>query len=301
MGLLSTDSLVASKGIREIIQLSASYYDSLDPAGSKDDTQKFIRPKFLQMLVLLLSFLNDEDLDEIKDFLESTYEIKADRPHLELLFMKVIPLMSINSKIFIKSLIPAFEGYPLNDDCGDPEECWDYFIQRLLQHGYILPGTVTDLGRASSSWIVKWPEQGFKSSLVFNNLQYAGCSLKAINDIPPIELHPEACMAELTVFLTNGEKYIIGSEDLERITCLLPGSYSVIETGQNGKNFDLEIQEFAINGELYEAIRRMNEIIRHWNLALTAPSKSRALSFPFRGQKWKDIGFLNDIKGEQPP
>jgi hypothetical protein len=292
-------TLTTSKGIREIISLSASYFDSLDPAGSKDGTQKVIRPKFLQMLVLLLSFLNDSDIAEIKDMLESTYKIRADRPHLELLFLKIIPLMSINSKIFIRSLIPAFEGFPLNETCWDFSQCWDYFVQRLSQFGYILPGTITDLGRSDLSWIVKWPEDGFKSSIVFNNLQYsyADCRLRTINEIPPIELHPEAGMKELTVFLTNMETYIIAADDLERITCLLPGSYSVTETGQSGKNFDLEIEEYAINNELYAAMGRMNEIIRQWNLALTAPPKSSALAFPFRNRKARDIDFLNDIKG----
>src|SRR6266536_686344 len=253
------------------------------------------------MLVLLLSFLNDDDLSDIADFLQSTYKIKADRRHLELLFLKVIPLMSINSKIFIKGLILAFEGWPLTAECWDYEGSWDFFVRRLLEFGYLLPGGVTDLGRSKLSWAVRWGEDGFKSSDVFNDLQYAAanCRLRTINDIPPIELRPEAAVKELTVFFTNGAAYIIGSEDLERITCLLPGSYSVIETGENGKHFDLNIEEYAINGEVNDAIRRMNDCIRHWNMAITAPSKGRALSFSFSRQKLRDIGFLNDIKGER--
>src|SRR5436190_6685581 len=44
------------------------------------------------------------------------------------------------------------------------------------------------------SWVMKWPDDGFKSSEVFNDLQYAhpDCRLRATNDIPLIELRPEA-------------------------------------------------------------------------------------------------------------
>ena len=62
-------TLITSQGIREIISLSAAYYSSLDPTGTDDHVQVFIRPRFLQMIVLLLSLLNNEDLAEIKVFL----------------------------------------------------------------------------------------------------------------------------------------------------------------------------------------------------------------------------------------
>jgi hypothetical protein len=148
-------TLTTSQGIKEIISLSASYFNSLDPEGGKDTTQKLIRPRFLQMIVLLLSLLNDEDLSDIADFLESTYKLKAERKHLELLFLKVIPLMSINSKVFLKAMIPAIEGFPLNDDYDSSNEayahCWDVFMRRILEQGYILPGSVLDLGREEFS------------------------------------------------------------------------------------------------------------------------------------------------------
>ena len=57
------------------------------------------------MVVLLLSFLNDTDLEDISDFLQATYQIRADRPYLEMLFLKVIPLTSINSKVFLPALV----------------------------------------------------------------------------------------------------------------------------------------------------------------------------------------------------
>jgi hypothetical protein len=79
-------TLTTSQGIKEIISLSASYFNSLDSVTSKkleNTTQKLIRPRFLQMIVLLLSLLNDADLTSIADFLESTYQLKADRKHIE--------------------------------------------------------------------------------------------------------------------------------------------------------------------------------------------------------------------------
>lgn len=82
-------TLTTSKGINEIISLSAASYNSLDPTGSDDSTQKHIRPRFLQMVVLLLSLWNNEDLADIKDFLEATYKLKADRHDIELLTLKV--------------------------------------------------------------------------------------------------------------------------------------------------------------------------------------------------------------------
>ena len=66
-----------SAGIKEIISMSASYYSALDPSapGMDDFTQRIIRPKFLQMLTLLLSLLNDSDLRTMSDFLEKTFRI----------------------------------------------------------------------------------------------------------------------------------------------------------------------------------------------------------------------------------
>lgn len=69
-------------------------------------------PKFLQMLVLLLSLLNDADLGGIASFLEKTYRIKADRKHVEILILKVLPLQSINKSIFVRQMVNAVETRP---------------------------------------------------------------------------------------------------------------------------------------------------------------------------------------------
>jgi hypothetical protein len=218
--------MTTSKGIQEMISLSAAYYNTLD---LDDKMQKIIRPRFLQMLVLLLSFLNDDDLNEIRDFLESTYDFKADRKSLELLFLKVLPLLSINPRVFLTSMVPAFEGwYPLREGESTNEEdyshYWDVFISRILSRGYILPGKVIQLGRNPMSWAIKWGQHGFKSSDVFCNLQYSGL-LRTGNEIPRIDdLHEkENENSNITVVLTNDEKYTIRPADYERIICLVPG------------------------------------------------------------------------------
>lgn len=258
-------TLTTSKGIKEVISLSASYYNSLDPTGSDDSTQRFIRPRFLQMIVLLLSLLNDNDLADIQDFLESTYKIKADRRNLEMLFLKVIPLLSINPRVFLKALVPAIEGFPLSSERDeDHDHIWNVFIQRILREKYLLPGSVSELGRDDLSWIVKWPSDGFKSTTVLNDLQYGG-QLRTMNEIPPIDLNPGARLKEVTAIMTDDSEYIINSIDLEKITLLTPGIYSVREAGSSNRHYDLIVQETHINDELHKAIYKMNDIVRTVN------------------------------------
>jgi hypothetical protein len=260
-------TITTSQGIKEIISLSAAYYIALDPDDNSDKTQKHIRPRFLQMIVMLLSLLNDDDLADIADYLESSFQLKADRKNLEMLFLKVIPLRSINSKVFLSSLVPAFEEFPLPINQTD-SEAWDVFVQRIMTEGYLLPGTILDLGRENKSWIVKWPDEGFTSSQVFKNLQYAG-RLRTINNIPPISARSESIPKELTAIFTNGETYTISSTDLEHITILTPGKYNVQEASPGSQNYDLVITEYYINADLNETIRKSNALVRKFNNLLT--------------------------------
>lgn len=256
-------TLITSKGIKEIISLSAAYYNSLD-TGTTNAIQQHIRPRFLQMIVLLLSLLNNEDLAEIRDFLEATYKLKADRRDIELLILKVVPLLSINPRVFLKALVPAIDGFPLDCGSNDTEEAhsdvWNILIKRVLADGYLLPGTVDDLGRRSLSWIVKWPEDGFNSTLIFNNLQYAG-RLRAINEIPPVEVHPSSGCTELTVVMTDDNKYVISPKELENIVYMTPGSYAMQETMGGKRWVDLVIEEKSLNGDLYQAIKMTNDLV----------------------------------------
>ena len=293
-------TLTTSKGIKEIISLSAAYYNSLDPTGSDDSTQKYIRPRFLQMVVLLLSLLNNEDLAELKDFLEATYKLKADRRDIELLILKVIPLLSINPRVFLNALVPAIDGFPLESGSPDIDEdhshIWNVFIKRILADGYLLPGTVDDLGRRRLSWIVKWPEDGFKSTAIFNTLQYAG-RLRTINNIPPVQVHPGSDCTELTVVMTDDSKYVISPRDLDNIIYMTPGNYPVQETAEGKRCFDLVVQETQLDGELCQAIRMTNEIVLRVNQWLANPRRGGNVVSKFVRKRSDYQPFLNDVRG----
>lgn len=161
-------TFMTSKGIQEIIMRSASYYAALDPSapGMDKDTQAIIRPKYLQMLVLLLSLLNEEDLSNTAEFLRRTYDIVPTRRDMELLFLKVMPLTSINSKVFLQGLVPAVYGWTVPDlDTYKEAGVWKNFIMHLARSGYLLPGTVEQLGHPQQSWVSSWPEEGMRISL----------------------------------------------------------------------------------------------------------------------------------------
>ena len=197
--------------------------------------------------------------------------IKADRRNLEMLFLKVIPLLSINPRVFLKALIPATETFPLsNDKDEDHSHIWNVFVKRILRDGYLLPGTINDLGRECLSWLYKWPEAGLKSTAVFSNLQYGG-RLRAMNDIPHIEINPGgASLKEVTVVMPDLAQYTIDATDLERIICLTPGTYPIREAGASHLNHNLLIEENEISGDLHEAIRRTNAIIQEVNTWLAS-------------------------------
>jgi hypothetical protein len=266
-------TLTTSRGIKNIISLSASYFNALSTLGNKDKSQESIRPKFLQMLVLLLSLLNDEDLSDLREFLETTYRIKADRQSLEILILKVLPLMSINSKVFIHALVTADEvPAEVELDTRRPGRMWNIFVQRLLHLGYMIPGTVAQLGQTGLSWVIKWPEDGIKDSYVFRNLQSSDKS-RTMNEIPSLDLSLDCTLDEVMVVLTNGTQYVIGHFDLEKIVCMTPGKYSLADTTFRSRDHDLEINEVVVNSTVYETIFRVNRIITEYNGSLPAPRR----------------------------
>lgn len=139
-------TLTTSEGIRKLVEKSSSYF--LSPAlNDSKEAQEEIRPKFLQMLVLLLSFLNNEDLAKVSGRLESTFHIPGDRPNLELLIMKVLPLTAIDSQVFLAGLFEAY--YQPSDRKEDnfglrfQHTVWESFQFELARKGYIVP-TLTD-------------------------------------------------------------------------------------------------------------------------------------------------------------
>jgi hypothetical protein len=163
-----------------------------------DKSQELVRPKFLQLLVLLLSLLNDEDLSELEQFFETTYRTKADRQSLELPVLKVLPLISINSKEFLKALVTVVEEAHVGTelDMRQKGKLWNTFVQRLLHLGYMLPGTVTQLGQSGLSWVIKWPEDGIKDSHVFRNLQYDDRS-RIVNELSSLDLNLDSTLDEV--------------------------------------------------------------------------------------------------------
>lgn len=263
--------------------MSASYYNSLDPSapGMDSNTQKFIRPRFLQMLTLLLSLLNNYDLKAMAEFLERTYGIIPPRSEntlppytdpiiqrradLEVLFLKVIPLTSINSKVFLQNLVPAVDQWSVPEKALANEPLvWADFLKRLARKGYLLPGTVEDLGHGEGSWITQWPTDGVHSSTVFSRLQYHGEISRSFNEIPTARFSFEPEVKELTVIMTNNETYTIDSADYEQISTLTKGVYSVTKCDDNAI-CEMEINESLINGNINEAIRIINDAIRVFN------------------------------------
>ena len=170
--------------------------------------------------------------------------------------------MSINSKIFLESLVTAFDGPLVNvsPHIVDQPAIWNFFLQRLLQHEYILPGTLEQLGNDEYSWLVAWPSGGYSDSGVFRNLQYAG-SARTINEIPPINLNSEFNSNEVTAVFTNGCRYIVSTEDLENITRMTPRRFAVVEAIPEGRSFDLDITDIHVNEPLYRAIWEINSIL----------------------------------------
>lgn len=253
-------TITTSSGIKGIISLSAAFFNSLGQYETKD--QAMIRPRFLQMLVLLLSLLNDDDLKELGEFLKHTYQIMTDRYNLELLILKVLPLMSINSTIFLKALLTAFDGDSVRPsrNISNQPHVWSLFIQKLLQQKYILPATAENVGAEDYSWIVRWPTKGFQDSTIFKNLQYTG-QLRTFNEIPPINLTSEVETSEITAVFANGQKYVVANTDLENIIRMIPGSYSVTESGASGRSYDMQITDMQVNQPIFKAIWSVNSIL----------------------------------------
>ena len=138
---------------------------------------------------------------------------------------------------------------------------WNVFIGRLLQKGYILPGTVEDLGCFDQSWVIKWPKEGFKDTRIFKNLQYGGTA-HTINEIPPVDLNPDVISgSEITVILANGRSHIITTADVENIIRMTPGKFSVTEAVQGGRSLDLDISDMWINQPSFRAIAEINLIL----------------------------------------
>jgi hypothetical protein len=146
-------TLTTSEGVRKLVEQSSSYYLSLNE--SKTD-QASVKPKFMQMLVMLLALLNNDDLKKTTKVLESTFQIPGDRESIELIIMKVLPLGAINPEIFLRGLFEAYK--PLEKKEGGYElrlqrKIWEELQQDLAHKGYIVP---TALGISGSANQTVW-------------------------------------------------------------------------------------------------------------------------------------------------
>jgi hypothetical protein len=110
-------TLTSSEAVRKILEQSSSCYWLLD--GQKT-AHGYIRPQFLQMVIVLVSFLNNDDLGKIENLLENLFQIPSHRPNLELLIMKVLPLASTNSTVFLKDLSDTYR-FPASNPGGNEE------------------------------------------------------------------------------------------------------------------------------------------------------------------------------------
>lgn len=61
-------TITTSKGITQLVSWNAAYYKALDDPNNMSEEQRAIKTKFLQMLVVLLSLLNDDS--EIHRFVQ---------------------------------------------------------------------------------------------------------------------------------------------------------------------------------------------------------------------------------------
>lgn len=144
-------TLATSEGIRKLLEKFSLYYLSLNENKSDQDS---LRPKFLQTLVLLLSLLNDEDLSKVNSALESTFQIPRDRPNLELLIMKVLPLTSINPSVFLEDLWDAYRPFDKIPRCFEENmhpAIWKDLQIDLAVKGYVVP-VPTDLWNDKSEF-----------------------------------------------------------------------------------------------------------------------------------------------------
>ena len=67
----------------------------------------------------------------------------------------------------------------------------------------------------------------------------------------------------MTVALENGLRYIISFADLENVTRMTPGKYSVAEVADGRRSFDLNIDDTRLNQALFPTITEVNSILAY--------------------------------------
>ena len=204
-----------SQGIRHLIHESAKYYLSLNDNPEDKET---VRPKFLQMIVLLMSLINNKDLRSIKTTLELSFHLPGDRVDVELLIMKVLPLGAANPTVFLRGLEDAYNPRTKADSYEQHllGGIWRRFHLSLARNGYLVPHATSPTGRQV---------QEFQTRLNLQNLNF--------DDGSDSDAGEPAPMPELTWMLGWGSDGVESSavlKDLQHDTVLR------LEEGDRNKN-----------------------------------------------------------------
>ena len=176
---------------RDLVETLASYMDFFERLKLCLDSQGHaaLLPRYLQVATLLLSLLTSKDLESLADAQNQFYGLSLRQFDIEILFLKVIPLISTSPRTFLETLIPIVDQWPVPEQSLTKlPKLWARFQRRLAEEGYLLPASSDELGFRESSWTVQWPAQGIKSSSVFDRIQLHGTRSKAFNEVPSIAL-----------------------------------------------------------------------------------------------------------------
>ena len=128
-----------------------------------------------------------------------------------------------------------------------------------------------------------------------NSLQYE-FRLRAINEIPSIEIPSGSDSSELTVVMMEDSEYVVSSKDLDQVVFMAQSRYPLRETAGAKRCLDLVIEETLLNSNLFQAVKMTNEIVHTTNRWLANPKcGSNVVSRLVR--KEADVRpFLNDLK-----
>jgi hypothetical protein len=253
------DTFTTSKGIAEIIRQGLAYYSTLKlPDPEAQEAMRRIRPKLMQMVVLLLALVNDDDLEKVRPELEKQYDLKADRQSLEMTIMKVLTLSAVSPWQFMTAVLSNFKMS--RQEIGDSEkakaEAWDAFLTEIARHGWILPGTSEQLidnhphYQKKGSWKVKW--DGYHTTDVFDQLQFAG-EKNAVNSIPPLKTQgSELGSVQVMADFCNNRSYLLAAKDLDEITMGRPGLYTLTDP-QSKQRVDLKVDPSEMFSDIQDA------------------------------------------------
>jgi hypothetical protein len=263
-------TVTTSRGIAEMIELSVAYYSTLNDIK---EAQLKVRPIVMQMVMLLLSLLNDDDLRRISGILEKQYELRADRQSIELSILKVLPLTAVGSHHFLECVLSnvRMQQQDLFDSEAARCEAWNRFVAEISQAGWVLPGSVEQLEDdqddklpKDGSWKVRWNK--FCNTDVFDHLQYCG-EKGMINKIPPMKIRPKGGVRiQVLADFRNGKKYYLDSRDLDEITQASAKSkrYDLVCPATN-EHTDLVIDSRPVFQEIDDALDLMGHICNEIN------------------------------------